>query len=101
VILYHGSNLIVERPVILPHNRFLDFGFGFYTTPSKEQAVRFSEIVENRRGGEAVVSVYNFDDVLHIESPRAIVHQIDDFIHAGKRADTTPAVAANAAAAKP
>ena len=32
MILYHGSNVIVEHPKLVKQNRFLDFGFGFYTT---------------------------------------------------------------------
>ena len=32
MILYHGSNVIVDKPKLIQQNRFLDFGFGFYTT---------------------------------------------------------------------
>ena len=31
MILYHGSNLVVSEPKLIQQNRFLDFGFGFYT----------------------------------------------------------------------
>ena len=41
MILYHGSNVLVTEPKILKQNRFLDFGFGFYTTTNKEQAVSY------------------------------------------------------------
>lgn len=37
MILYHGSNVVVEKPKLVPQNRFLDFGYGFYTTTNKEQ----------------------------------------------------------------
>jgi len=43
MILYHGSNVVVERPKILQSVRMLDFGVGFYTTSNKEQAVRWAE----------------------------------------------------------
>lgn len=43
MILYHGSNVTVEKPVLVKQNRFLDFGFGFYTTTNKEQAKDFAE----------------------------------------------------------
>jgi hypothetical protein len=62
--LYHGSNTIVETPRLIPHNRFLDFGNGFYTTSNKEQALRFAQIVIQRRGGTGRVSVYEYDEIL-------------------------------------
>jgi hypothetical protein len=57
--LYHGSNTIVETPRLIVHNRFLDFGNGFYTTPNKDQAVKFAQIVVQRRGGTEIVSMYD------------------------------------------
>lgn len=32
MLLYHGSNVVVSEPKLIQQNRFLDFGFGFYTT---------------------------------------------------------------------
>jgi hypothetical protein len=55
--LYHGSNTIVETPCLIAHNRFLDFGNGFYTTPNKDQALRFAQIVVQRRGGAEIVTM--------------------------------------------
>lgn len=49
MILYHGSNVIVSEPKLIEQNRFLDFGFGFYTTTNKMQAIGFAEKVTNRR----------------------------------------------------
>ncbi|MCL2088127.1 MAG: DUF3990 domain-containing protein [Oscillospiraceae bacterium] len=63
MLLYHGSNLAVEKPKLIQQKRGLDFGTGFYLTSRKEQAMRFSEIVTGRRGcGIATVSVYEFDE---------------------------------------
>ena len=62
MLLYHGSNMAVEHPRLLEQLRGLDFGAGFYLTANENQAVRFSEIVKNRRrSGTATVSVYDFD----------------------------------------
>ena len=62
MLLYHGSNLIVEEPRLIEQTRGLDFGSGFYLTTNETQALRFSEIVVNRRkSGIATVSVYEFD----------------------------------------
>ena len=44
MIIYHGSNVKVEKPALIVQNRFLDFGFGFYTTTNKAQAENFAGI---------------------------------------------------------
>lgn len=49
MILYHGSNVIASEPKLIPQNRFLDFGFGFYTTTNKTQAIGFADKVTKRR----------------------------------------------------
>ena len=62
MLLYHGSNVVIEAPRLIEQTRGLDFGVGFYLTTNEMQALRFSEIVVNRRkSGEATVSVYEFD----------------------------------------
>ena len=38
MILFHGSLQIVREPHILVLNRTLDYGAGFYTTTSEQQA---------------------------------------------------------------
>lgn len=38
MILYHGSLVMIEKPKILKPTRTLDYGSGFYTTTSFEQA---------------------------------------------------------------
>ena len=75
MLLYHGSNVVVERPKLIEQNRLLDFGFGFYTTTNKAQAASFAEKVSRFRGGQRAVSVYEFDqsglaslDLLRFES---------------------------------
>lgn len=63
MILYHGSVVPVEEPRILASFRFLDFGQGFYTTRSYEQAERWARTKMKREGKEiGYVSVYEFDD---------------------------------------
>ena len=62
MILYHGSTVIVEKPKIIQSDVFLDFGFGFYTTTSYEQAKRWAKIKMRRLNtGVGYVSVYEFD----------------------------------------
>ena len=63
MILYHGSNAEVRLPRILTTNRSLDFGAGFYTTSSLNQAERWAQLQTRRRGnGRAAVSAYEMDE---------------------------------------
>ena len=60
MIVYHGSNVIVDHPDIKHSFRALDFGKGFYVTTIKEQAERWAR----RKAGicgtdKAIVTVYN------------------------------------------
>lgn len=61
--VYHGNNVIVEKPKLIPQNRYLDFGFGFYTTTNKSQAIGFADKVTRRRKeGKMCVSIYTLDE---------------------------------------
>ena len=63
MILYHGSNIQVKKPRILESLRALDFGAGFYTTSSREQAEKWAGIVTKRRQtGVPTISCYSFDE---------------------------------------
>lgn len=63
MILYHGSNLTVEHPRLVPQNRFLDFGPGFYTTTNLAQAEDFAlKVTRKRKTGVATVNVYKIDE---------------------------------------
>ena len=63
MLLYHGSNVEVQKPQIIISNRTLDFGAGFYTTSSEKQANRWSKIqAYRRRTGQPVVTAYEFDE---------------------------------------
>ncbi len=62
MILYHGSDVVVNMPKILPSQRFLDFGMGFYTTTAEEQAKRWAlRVGARRKSKEQFISVYDFD----------------------------------------
>ena len=62
MVIFHGSNLAVPEPKILSANRLLDFGQGFYTTSSLEQAKRWARRVKERKNSrEQIISVYEFD----------------------------------------
>jgi len=62
MILYHGSNVVVDQPQILQSERMLDFGMGFYTTSNKEQAIWWAQRVAIRRKTNTrIISEYEFD----------------------------------------
>ena len=67
MILYHGSNMVVEKPRLVEQNRFLDFGHGFYTTTNKAQAENFAKKVVARNGGIPTVNIYEIDDSIGSE----------------------------------
>lgn len=62
MLLYHGSNIIINEPRLIEQNRFLDFGSGFYTTTNFEQAESFAKKVAFRRDGKAIVNIYEISD---------------------------------------
>lgn len=63
MILYHGSNLTVSEPRLVAQNRFLDFGYGFYTTTNKTQAIGFADkVTKRRKEGLPTVSIYEINE---------------------------------------
>ncbi len=61
MILCHGSSLVVEQPDVLHSRGNVDFGKGFYTTPSLEQAKKWCKKFESS-GTAAFLSIYDFDE---------------------------------------
>jgi len=61
MILFHGSAQEVREPRILVPNRTLDYGVGFYTTTSEQQA-RDWALRRISGAGIAYVNVYAFDE---------------------------------------
>ena len=65
MILFHGSNVTVDAPRLITQNRFLDFGYGFYTTTNKDQAINFAKkVTERRKKGTATLNIYYIDEAL-------------------------------------
>ena len=56
VVLYHGSNVKVEKPEILVSGFYKDFGFGFYCTNLEKQAQKWALT----KRGVSMVSVYSY-----------------------------------------
>jgi len=62
--LFHGSDIVVEKPIILPQQRTLDFGAGFYTTTNYEHAQVFARKVGDRRESENALSASMMSRIL-------------------------------------
>lgn len=63
MILYHGSNLGIENPLIIDSKRALDFGKGFYLTTDLEQAKKWAILMTKRREcGVPTVSIFEYDE---------------------------------------
>lgn len=56
--IYHGSNMIVREPRILERGFYKDFGFGFYCTSLKKQAIKWAK----SRGPKHIVNVYEYQE---------------------------------------
>lgn len=77
MILFHGSNVEVQKPKLFKIQRELDFGKGFYTTSDKEQALKWAARTAKRlKQTEGIVTIYEIDDesfsklrVLRFEAP--------------------------------
>lgn len=75
--LYHGSLETVEKPAILEPNHTMDYGKGFYTTTSKEQADKWViRKISSSNQTKGYTNFYSFDEaslsslkVLRFEAP--------------------------------
>lgn len=63
MILYHGSDIVVKKPVIIKTEKGRDFGCAFYLTPIKEHAERMAKRKQRmNKSSSAVVSVFSLSE---------------------------------------
>lgn len=75
--IYHGSTDLVENPEIRTSDRTLDYGAGFYTTTSYEQAEAWvKRRMAEKKTTKGYVCIYDFDEssakdlnILKFDSP--------------------------------
>lgn len=83
-LLYHGSDLVVEKPRVLQPKYPLDFGDGFYLTRYKEQAERWA-ILKSKRNKTytPIVNIYelNYDKVIDILKPKYFSSPDSEWLH--------------------
>lgn len=59
--LFHGSDTVVEHPLVHTGRKDLDFGPGFYLTPLHAQAAQWAARIRAiRHSVQAIVNVYQF-----------------------------------------
>ena len=79
MIVYHGSDTVVDDPRILESKRPLDFGSGFYTTTSEEQAKQWAIKVSYRNANrQRCINRYAFDMEKAISEVTVIHFEIAD-----------------------
>lgn len=87
MILYHGSLEIVEKPQILQANRPLDFGTGFYTTTSLQQARRWVKLrMEQNQASVGYINIYEYTPRRGLRTRRfqSANEAWVDFVHANR-----------------
>lgn len=64
MIVYHGSDVIVDHPDVRHSFRELDFGRGFYVTTVREQAERWAKrkAVMSKGKTKAILNVYEMGE---------------------------------------
>lgn len=62
MILYHGSNIEIEKIELSKCRPYKDFGKGFYTTELQEQAEKMAKRVARIYGGSPVVNAFEIND---------------------------------------
>lgn len=85
--LYYGSLEIVEKPQILQANRPLDFGTGFYTTTSLQQARRWVKLrMEQGQASVGFINIYEYTPKRDLRTRlfRSANEAWVDFVHANR-----------------
>ena len=78
IIIFHGSNVLVEKPQIIVSGFYKDFGYGFYCTSIEKQARKWALT----KKGESIVSVLSNqeDKALRIKSFPKMTDEWLDFV---------------------
>ncbi|MCF0215264.1 MAG: DUF3990 domain-containing protein [Fibrobacteraceae bacterium] len=63
MILFHGSDKVIEKPIVNLGRNKVDFGQGFYLTNLQDQAAKWAKIIAFKNSADkAFVSVFDFDN---------------------------------------
>lgn len=64
ITLYHGTNVKIGTIDLEQCNPYKDFGQAFYLTESDEQALDVANARVDIFGGEPIINIYNFNELL-------------------------------------
>lgn len=65
IVLYHGSNVDIDKIDLSKSKKGKDFGKGFYLNPNFDQAYKMAVRAKNiYKEGSEIVSTFEFDDTL-------------------------------------
>ena len=62
MILYHGSNVEINKIELLKSKPFKDFGRGFYLSADLQQAEQMASLRTMALGGTPIVTSFSFDE---------------------------------------
>lgn len=68
MILYHGSNMVIEQIDLDKSKPNKDFGKGFYLSEDEGQAMEMAIFKSMQLGGDPVVSKFEFDESVLADS---------------------------------
>lgn len=80
MILYHGSNIEIERIDLLRSKRGKDFGQGFYLNANRQQALDMAQRAVRRfSSGSPTLNAFEFDDAVLRNDGELKVKSFDDY----------------------
>ena len=94
MILYHGSNTIIDKIDLSKSKPNKDFGKAFYLSEQKQQAEEMAAFTVERFGGNPIVTTFDFDETclgntqLRYKAFNEYSREWADFILANRDADT-------------
>lgn len=77
--LYHGSNIVVEKPDFAFCKPYKDFGKGFYLSDKEEQALELAQQrVHETHEGKPIVNSFSFDET-QMTSGELKIQKFEDY----------------------
>ena len=67
IMLYHGSNMVIDTIDLSQCHPYKDFGQAFYLTSDKSQAQDIADARVDFLGGEPVINSFCFDETLLVD----------------------------------
>ena len=81
MIVYHGSNVVVEKPDVNHSFRPLDFGKGFYVTTVRDQAIRWAKRKAVVDGSTPILNIYEMSEIHETLSKKSFPDDLVEWIN--------------------